>query len=222
MSFIQGTVEYFIKHIGSFADGFWSTIILSAVVVLAGTIVGAGLAFLKDVKFKPLQWLLSFYIELIRGTPIMLQLYMFYYIPLTIGIKIDKVFAISLALVVNSSAYVAEIFRAGIQAVDSGQSEAARSLGLSEKNVMLRVVFPQAIKNILPALGNEFIMMIKETSLASVFFIPNLMTSYSILRSATYKTIEPLIILACTYFVITYTLSLGVKWMERKLGVNDK
>ena len=128
---------------------------------------------------------------------------------------------IIIALVINSSAYVAEIIRAGIQAVDKGQTEAAKSLGMSNFHMMTRIIFPQAIKNILPALGNEFIMMVKETSLASVFFINDLMTSYKVIQSATFKPIEPLIITGVIYFIVTFSLSKVVKYMEGRMSVSD-
>ena len=121
----------------------------------------------------------------------------------------------------NSSAYVSEIIRAGIQGVDRGQMEAARSLGMSLKNTMLRIILPQAVKNILPALGNEFIMMIKETSLASVFFINELMCTQKILQSSQYLVWQPLFIVAAIYFVVTYALNQLVKLLERRLSVSD-
>ena len=125
------------------------------------------------------------------------------------------------ALVINSSAYVAEIIRSGIQSVDKGQREAAKSLGMSNVHMMTKIIIPQAIKNILPALGNEFVMMIKETSLASTFYIGELMTVNSVIKSATYKSIEPLVIVGLIYFIVTYTLSKLIKFMEGKLSVSD-
>ena len=124
--------------------------------------------------------------------------------------------SVIIALIINSSAYVAEIIRSGIQSVDKGQREAAKSLGMSNVHMMTKIIIPQAIKNILPALGNEFVMMIKETSLASTFYIGELMTVNSVIKSATYKSIEPLI-----YFIVTYSLSKLIKYMEGKLSVSD-
>ena len=129
--------------------------------------------------------------------------------------------SVIIALVVNSSAYVAEIIRSGIQSVDKGQREAAKSLGMSNRNTMTKIILPQAVKNILPALGNEFVMMVKETSLASTFFIGELMTVNTVIKSATYKSIEPLVIVGLIYFIVTFTLSKGVKYMERRLSVSD-
>ena len=129
--------------------------------------------------------------------------------------------SVIIALVINSSAYVAEIIRSGIQSVDKGQREAAKSLGMSNVHMMTKIIIPQAIKNILPALGNEFVMMIKETPLASTFYIGELMTVNSVIKSATYKSIEPLVIVGLIYFIVTYSLSKLIKYMEGKLSVSD-
>ena len=120
--------------------------------------------------------------------------------------------SVIIALIINSSAYVAEIIRSGIQSVDKGQREAAKSLGMSNVHMMTKIIIPQAIKNILPALGNEFVMMIKETSLASTFYIGELMTVNSVIKSATYKSIEPLVIVGLIYFIVTYLFSKFIKY----------
>ena len=130
-------------------------------------------------------------------------------------------FYIVLSLIINSSAYVSEVIRAGIQAVDPGQKEAAKSLGMSNYNTMVRIIMPQAIKNILPALCNEFIMMIKETSLASTFFVNELMRTRIILQSTYFLSWQPLFVIAFIYFVLTYVLSKGVHLLERRLSVSD-
>ena len=125
------------------------------------------------------------------------------------------------SLCLNSGAYVAEVIRAGISAVDKGQTEAARSLGLNARQTMTKVVFPQAIKNILPALCNEFVSIIKETSLASTFFVGDLMTTYRTINGVTYLSIEPLIIVGIIYFVLTFTLSKAIAVLERRLKTSD-
>ena len=125
---------------------------------------------------------------------------------------------VSIALCVNSSAYVSEVIRSGIQAVDKGQTEAARSLGLSESQTMTKIILPQAVRNILPALGNEFIMMLKETSLASTFFLGDLMTSYAIVKGVTYLTLEPMTIVAIIYLCMTFPLSKIVERFEKKMA----
>ena len=129
--------------------------------------------------------------------------------------------SIAVALVINSSAYVSEVIRSGVQAVDRGQTEAARSLGLNGRQTMVRIVLPQAIKNILPALGNEFVMIIKETSLASTFFVGDLMTSYLKVKGITFLSFECLFIVGVIYFVITFTLSKIIGVYERRLKSSD-
>ena len=128
---------------------------------------------------------------------------------------------IIVALVINSSSYVAEVIRAGIQAVDKGQMEAAKSLGLSNKNAMRYVILPQAVKNILPALGNEFVVMVKETSLASVFFVGELMTSYKTVQSTTFLAIPSLTIVGIIYFILNFILTKILKVVERRLQASD-
>jgi ABC-type amino acid transport system permease subunit len=124
---------------------------------------------------------------------------------------------VAIVLVINSAAYVSEIIRSGIQAVDIGQTEAARSLGLSKTTTMIEVVLPQAIKNILPALGNEFITIIKETSLASTFAVGELMTKYDEIKSVNYNAFPAYIVIGIIYFVLTFSLSKIMKFAERKM-----
>ena len=126
--------------------------------------------------------------------------------------------SICIALICNSAAYVAELVRSGIQAVDKGQMEAARSLGMSHSQAMVKVIIPQAIKNILPAVANEFVAIIKETSMASTFFIGDLMTSYLKVKGATYLALEGLIIVGVIYFVVTFSLTKLINYYERKLN----
>ncbi len=153
----------------------------------------------------------------------LLQLYFFYFaLPkLVTFMDMPKFTCIAVALFVNSSAYVSEIIRSGIQAVDKGQTEAGQCLGLSKSMVMLKIVLPQAIKNILPALGNEFVMVIKETALASTFFLGDLMSQYRTVSGATYLVFEPLIIVGAAYFVLTFFLSKVVARFERRMRTSD-
>ena len=203
--------------------GLSVTLLLSVLTVFFGTILGALVALGKMSRFKPLRFLVTAYVEIIRGTPILLQLYVGYFIvPLALPFLGVSTFAsITVALIINSSAYVSEVIRSGIQAMDGGQTEAARSLGLSKSQAMLKVVLPQAVKNILPALGNEFIMVIKETSLASTFFVGDLMTSYLTVKGATYLSFESLMIVGAIYFILTFSLSKVVGVFERRLKASD-
>ena len=201
-------------------EGLKNTLILTCISVALGTLLGTVVAMAKMSRFKLIRGLVTLYIEVIRGTPILLQLYVFYFVLPNVFtfLKLSQFMWVSIALCVNSGAYVSEVIRSGIQAVDKGQTEAARSLGLSEKQTMMKVVLPQAVRNILPALGNEFIMMLKETSLASTFFLGDLMTSYNIVRGATYLTLEPMTIIAIIYLCMTYPLSKIVEKFEKKMA----
>ena len=154
----------------------------------------------------------------------LLQLYFFYFaLPqLIAALNKQKFLCIAIALVCNSAAYVSEVIRSGIKSVDAGQSEAARSLGMSKAQCLWHVVMPQALKTILPALGNEFIMIIKDTSLASTFFIGDLMTQYLLVKGATYLPIEPLVIVGVIYFLLTFILSKLFGHFERKMSRGDK
>lgn len=204
-------------------EGFTNTLSLSAITVFFGAIFGALLALGKLSRFKVLRFCITAFVEIIRGTPILLQLYFGYFIlPMLFpALGLSDYASIAVALVINSSAYVSEVFRSGIQAVDRGQSEAARSLGLNKAQTMIHVVLPQAVRNILPALGNEFVTMIKETSLASTFFIGDLMTSYLKVKGATFLSFECLLIVGVIYFVLTFSLSKLIGLYERTLKKND-
>lgn len=206
-----------------FVQGTGMTLLLSALTVFFGVVVGTLLSLQKTAKFKPLRALATAYIEIIRGTPLLLQLYFFYFLLPEIFpmFELSKFACIAVALAINSSAYVSEIIRAGIQAVDRGQSEAARSLGLNGRQTMIKVVLPQAIRNILPALCNEFVMVIKESSLASTFFVGDLMTQYKTISGALYLVIEPLMVCGAIYFILTFTLSKGIAALERRMASGD-
>lgn len=200
--------------------GLKTTLILTFISVALGTVLGTLIAMMKMSKFRLIRGIASVYVEVIRGTPILLQLYVFYFaLPNVLTfLKLSQFMWVSIALCINSSAYVSEVIRSGIQAVDKGQSEAARCLGLNESQTMMKIILPQAVRNILPALGNEFIMMLKETSLASTFFLGDIMTAYSIVKGATFLTIEPLLIVAVIYLCLTYPLSKLVDWYGKKIS----
>lgn len=201
-------------------DGLSNTLLLTAIAVAFGVILGSLVALCKMSKFWPVRFLISVYIEIIRGTPILLQLYIFYFVvPLMLTfLKLSPFMWVAIALCINSSAYVSEVIRSGIQAVDKGQTEAARSLGMSASQTMWKIVMPQAIRNILPALGNEFIMILKETSLASTFFVGDLMTKYLEVKGATYLGFECLLIVGGIYLLLTYPLSRVVAYYEKKMS----
>ena len=211
------------KYSQVFLQGLGGTLWISAVVLLAGSILGLLISLLRMSKIKPFRMIGAVYVEILRGTPILLQLYFFWIgLPkLFTSLELTDTQCILVALVINASAYISEIFRAGINAVDKGQFEAARSLGMSESHVMSRVILPQAVKNILPALGNEFISTIKGTSLASVFFVGELMTSQKTVQSATFLALESLFIVGVIYFVLSFGLSKLLNLLERRLKASD-
>lgn len=216
------------RYWGLFVEGTANTLLYSAITVAMGVVLGSLLALMRLSKWKigsvhPLSAIATAYVEIIRGTPLLLQLYLFYFLlPMLIpALQTGKVLSCLLALCLNSGAYVAEIIRAGIRAVDKGQTEAARSLGLNARQTLQKVVFPQAIKDILPALCNEFVSVIKETSLVSTFFVGDLMTQYKTISGAVFLSIEPLIIIGIIYFFLTFTLSKGIAVLERRLHTSD-
>ena len=219
----------FLPHMAEIWSEYWkvflfqglkNTLLLTCISVALGTVLGILVAMAKMSKFAPLRWLITVYVEVLRGTPILLQLYLFYFVLPQIlpFLKLSQFVWVAIALCVNSSAYVSEVIRSGIQAVDKGQMEAARSLGMSEKQAMMKIILPQAVRNILPALGNEFIMMLKETSLASTFFLGDIMTSYNVVKGATFLTLEPLTIVAIIYLCLTFPLSKIVEKFEKKMA----
>ena len=220
----QNIIKILVKYWDVFLiKGVSVTLALSVITVFFGAILGALLALMKMSRVKVLRFLVTAFVEVIRGTPMLLQLYVGYFIvPLMFpALGLGTFASISVALVINSAAYVSEVIRSGIQAVDIGQTEAARSLGLSKGQTMRKVVLPQAVKNILPALGNEFVTIIKETSLASTFFVGDLMTAYLTVKGVTYLAFESLIIVGAIYFILTFTLSKLVGAYERRLKQSD-
>jgi His/Glu/Gln/Arg/opine family amino acid ABC transporter permease subunit len=203
-------------------QGIGYTLILSLLTVAFGAVLGMLLYLGRTVRVKPLNWLCIAIVEIVRGTPILLQLYVGYFlVPKILPFDVTEFTSVAVALCINSGCYVSEIFRSGIQAVDKGQTEAARSLGLNSRQTMFRIILPQAIKNILPALGNEFITIIKETSLASTFFVGELMTACLKVRGNTFLAMECMMIVGVIYFVITFILSKLLGVFERRLKAND-
>ena len=210
------------KYSYVFTEGIKWTLILTVITVFFGTVLGIVIAFMKMSKSKILNGITVSYIEIIRGAPMLLQLYFFWlWLPKVMPFEMSERACIIVALIVNSSAYIAEIIRAGIQDVDSGQTEAAKSLGIRNSYMMRYIILPQAIKNILPAIGNQFILMLKNTSLASTFFIGELMTSWRTVQTATYKPIPALMIVGIIYVLMTWTLTMLLDKFERRLAESD-
>ncbi|MBE6048486.1 MAG: amino acid ABC transporter permease [Clostridium sp.] len=219
-----GFIEnYFPKYL----TGVGLTLVISLITVCIGTILGAILFLMKssDVaiwKIKPLKIIASIYVEVVRGTPMLLQILMVYSgTKLIFNVDIDALTAAIVAIALNSAAYVAEIIRAGIEGLDKGQTEAARSLGMSKAMTMRLIVFPQAIRNILPAIGNEFVAVIKESSMASVLGVGELTFSAKIVQGATYLSLEPLMVAAVFYFILTFSLGRLMSYLERRMKTSD-
>ena len=205
-----------------YLQGLLGTLCLALITVSAGTVLGTLLALLIYSRYRAFKAFVRLYVWIMRGTPILLQLYFFWiFLPRVLPFELSDTACIIIALIVNSGSYVEEIIRAGIQAVDKGQTEAARCLGLNSTQAMTKVLLPQAVKNILPALGNEFLNMIKQASLASVFFINELTTSYKTVLSATYRPIESILIAGVIYLFITTVLSNIMERMETRLRYSE-
>lgn len=219
----KGIIEVFLLYWPIFLKGALGTLKFAFIAVLGGTVIGTLISMLHLSKNKVLSAIAAVYVNALRGTPLLVQMYIsYYFIPMVFPAlnSIDKVYYVLLALILNSSAYVSEVIRAGINAVDKGQTEAARSLGMSAKNCMIKIILPQAIKNILPSLANEYIAMIKETSLAGTFMCYELMFTRTLLANK-YLMWQPLFIIAAIYLVMTLTLSWLVKKLEKRLSVSD-
>ena len=219
----KGILEVFIQYWPVFLQGALGTLKFAAIAVLGGTVVGTRISILHLSKNRLLSGFAGVYVNVLRGTPLLVQMYIsYFFIPMVLPAlnSIDKIYYVLFALTLNSSAYVSEVIRGGINAVDKGQTEAARSLGMSAKNCMIRIILPQAIKNIRPALANEYIAMIKETSLAGTFMCYELMYTRTLLANK-YLVWQPLFIIAAIYLVMTLTLSWLVKVLEKRMSVSD-
>ena len=219
------------KYASYFVDGVLNTLALSIVAVLLAVIPALLLALMRLSKNRFIHGLSGAYIAVFRSTPLMVQLAIIYFgifyiiqVPrVYIGfIRLDMFIPFVVSLALNSSAYVAEIFRAGILAVDSGQTEAARSLGLSSWQSMRLVVLPQAIKNVLPALANEVVTMVKESSICSVLGMAEIMFAAKTIAGSTGISLAPYTLAALVYFCINYPASKGIEAIERRMRRGDK
>ena len=236
-----------------FLEGLITTVSLSALTVLFGFMLALVLALMRMSnicpfrfldkpgcgkvakaisKFNPVSLVANVYVEVFRATPLLVQLFIVYYILLAgVSLPAFKLFGIIrfermvpgvIALCLNSGAYLSEIIRSGIQAIDGGQTEAARSLGMTQGQNMRYIVLPQAIKNILPAIANEFVTIIKESSICWTIGVQEVMFAVNSIKSATYFIGEPLIIAACVYFCLTFPTSKIIAYFERRMSRGDK
>ena len=209
-------------------QGLQNTLMIAIAGLIIGIIIGTIIATVRVLpKYKTLPKVLnaicSFYVALFRGTPMVVQLLVFYYVLLPIiGLKIIGVQVAMMVFGLNSGAYISEIMRSGIQSVDPGQMEAGRAVGLSFGTSMVKIVIPQAVKNILPTLGNEFISLIKETSVVSFVGAADLYVAFNYIGSNSYEFMVPYLVMALIYIVLVLIISLLIKLMERSLKKSDR
>ncbi|MFK2826162.1 amino acid ABC transporter permease [Bacillus sp. B190/17] len=208
------------EYIPFFLKGTMLTIGLSIVATLLGTLFGLGIGLGKMSKNKPISFLFHCYITFFRGTPLFVQLFLVHFgvVPLLIG-HTNGILATIIALSLNAGAYIAEIFRAGIQSIDKGQMEASRSLGMNHVQAMKNVILPQAFKRMIPPLGNEFVVLIKDSSLAAIVATPELMYWGRAMAGNYFIVWEPYITVALIYLVLTTSMSLLLNRLERRLAV---
>lgn len=229
MNFINKIIELFTtqKYMDSIWQGLQTTLIISVLAALLGLILGIIVAMVtiaKDTKWTKLpKWLCKIYITIIRGTPMALQLFIMAYVIFAIR-GFPQIITATIAFGLNSGAYVAENIRAGILSVDIGQTEAGRALGLTSRITMQKIVIPQAIKNVIPAIGNELIALIKETSIVSMIGMYDLTMAAKIIGSGNNMAsyIVPMTVVALFYLAIVYLLTFGIKLIEKRLRASDK
>ncbi|WP_281666267.1 amino acid ABC transporter permease [Gemella morbillorum] len=210
--------DFLPKYYTTYIDATVTTLKVSLIALLIGLLLGIVICLAKISTIKVLNVLATIYVEVIRNTPILVQIMIIYFALPEVGISFTPFMSAIIALSINSGAYVSEIFRSGILAIDKGQTEAGRSLGLSYFQTMKFIILPQALKNSLPALGNEFISLVKESSIVYFVGVADIMFAANTVKNATYETFGPYLIAAAIYFIITSVLSFLVKRLEKKLA----
>ncbi|GAA0452034.1 amino acid ABC transporter permease [Alkalibacillus silvisoli] len=211
-----------VPYIPFMLEGVWVTLQFVIIAIIFGFILGALIALIKISRYKVLKLIADFYTSIFRGTPLILQLMLIYFaIPQLTGYDISPFLSAILTFGLNSSAYVSEIIRAGIQAVDQGQKEAAEALGIPYRPMMIKIILPQALKNILPALMNEFITLTKESALVSVISYLDLMRRAQVVASDIYRNFEPLMFVGLLYYAMVMVLTLIGKYIERRMRASD-
>lgn len=214
-SVLEGYVPYILRGIGV-------TLLFTLVSALLGLILGSVLSLFKISGIKPLMWFATAYTSVFRGTPLLVQLTLIYYAtPQLTGYDIPALLAAGLAFGLNSAAYLSETIRAGIMAVDKGQREAAIALGIPYPKMMISIIFPQALRNILPALVNEVVALVKESSLVSVIGVTDLMRRADVVRADTFRSFEALLLVAAIYYVLVLILTSLARMLERRLRRGD-
>ncbi|OME89924.1 amino acid ABC transporter permease [Paenibacillus sp. FSL K6-1122] len=212
--------SFLLEHWQDYARSAWVTLELSFFGVLFGTLLGVFMALMRISRIWPIKFVASAYIELIRGTPMLVQILIIHYGLTVVGVNLPAFMSGVVALTMNSSAYMAEVFRAGIQAIDKGQTEASRSLGMTNGMTLRYIILPQAFRNMLPAIGNEFIIIIKDSSLVSMIGIAEIIYTARTIQGVTFQPLAPLLVAAGLYFIITFTLANLLSWLERRLSTS--
>ena len=219
---IEKVPEIFLKNLSNFLSGTGLTLELAFYTVIFGTLLGVIVTLLRRCKIAPVRWIMNLYVEFLRGTPLLVQALMVVYGAPQLGINPGRKMLSIIALVINSSAYMSEIVRAGIQAIDHGQTEAAVSLGMTRTQNMLYIILPQAIKTTLPAMGNEFVSIIKESSLLYAVGLYELTYQAQKLAATNYLYLETMTVAALVYFVLTFTASRLLGLLERRLRQSEQ
>lgn len=227
MSFFEKYYETVIAsgHYKLLFEGFGNTLLITMGALLIGVIIGTIIAVTKyfcedNAKLKPLVWLCDLYTTVIRGIPVVVLLLITFFI--IFASSDNGVMVAIITFGINSGAYMAELIRSGIQSVDKGQMEAGRSLGMTKAQTMTKIIFPQAVRYILPAIGNEFIALLKETSVAGYVSIVDLTRAGNLVRNNTHDVLNPLMVVALTYLVMVVLLTKLLSVVERKLAKSDK
>lgn len=207
-----------IEFLPALLTGLYYTLLVSVVGIGIGFVIGAFVGLGRLTRFKPIYWLCTAYVELIRGTPVLVQaIWIYFALPLIINYTLPSIVAGIIVIALNSGAYIAEVVRGAVQSIDKGQMEAGRSLGMSHHKTMLQVIWPQAFRRMIPPLGNQFIISIKDTSLLSVILVPELIFQGRMIAASHFNAVEIYTTVALFYLVITLTLSKILNLMEKRL-----
>ena len=211
-----------IEFLPPLLKGAWLTILVSVLAFMLAMVVGLVFAVMRMARFLPLRILAAIYIQVIRGTPLLLQLFFIYYVLPYGGVVLTPFVSAIIGLTVNYAAYMAEVFRSGIEAIAKGQWEAGAAIGMSRRMLMRRIIMPQAIRIIIPSLGNFFVSIFKDSALVSVITMRDLMFSGQLLASATFKHFEVYGMVAVIYLMISYPAAMLVEWIERMMRIGRK
>jgi len=216
-------VELIVRSIPLLLAGATVTVQITALSVGFGLIIGMFVGIARLSALLPVRAVAAVYVDFIRGTPLLVQIFLIYFaLPILLGTRIDPFIAAITACSINSGAYVAEIFRAGIQSIDKGQMEAGRSLGMTWPQTMRHIILPQAFKRVIPPLGNEFIAMLKDSSLVSVIGFEELTRRGQLIIARTYGSFEIWLTVALIYLIMTLAISRLVAYFERRCKIDDK